>query len=157
MADVAAQTGLPEAEVRLMVESFWDSGEQSSPVEQRVSCLRDYWQEFGAIHDQQVAGMKSLWGLVSEGGVDLPVQRHASQDEETEYEQHTIPIRPGLYEELFSEKLNKQIESLWGKALLPRFPERMATSLNPHAFLSSVYGDALKFWKRSFTERLVSV
>lgn len=144
VAEVAAQTGLPEDQVRLMVESFWDSGAEASPIEQRVHCLRDYWQEFGAIHDKQAPGMKSLWGLVSTGGLDLPIQWRDS--DEDEIAESRIPIRPGLYFDLLSDELNEQIEVLWGKALLPRYPERVATSLNPHAFLGSVYGDALNFW-----------
>ncbi len=145
VAEVAAQTGLPEDQVRLMVESFWDSGAEASPVEQRVHCLRDYWKEFSAIHDHQAPGMKSLWGLVSVGGLDLPIQRRESDSSDEMAESH-IPIRPGLYLDLFSNELNERIAVLWGKALLPRYPERIATSLNPHAFLSKAYGDALNFW-----------
>jgi hypothetical protein len=159
VAEVASQTGLPEAEVRLMVEGFWDGTTGVSPVEKRVQCLERYWAEFENLHDNQRPGMTPLWGLVADyKGLDLPHESpvipntatpsegvEGQDSEEFDYSR-PIPHLPGLYREKFSVALQSEIESLWGTSLLPRYPERLVTNLNPHYSLAEALGAALRFW-----------
>ena len=53
---------------------------------------------------------------------------------------------PGLYREKLSKDLQAEIENCWQTTLLPRFPDRLATNLNPHYTLASTFGVALRFW-----------
>jgi len=149
VAEVAAQSGLPEAEVRLMVEGFWDGTTGSSPIERRVACLERFWAEFEVLHDRQAPGMTPLWGLVADWkGLDLPLDRNTVNEEppqESEYVR-PLPYHPGLYREKLSPSLQRDIEECWQTTLLPRFPDKMATSLNPHYTLASALGVALRLW-----------
>lgn len=137
-AEVAKDHGLPVGEVERMLSTFWDSPKTSSPVQERVSVLQDYWQEFKSIHERQTSGMNSLWGLIEE---DFTFRL----DADDENNQEKIFLR-SLYRRLFSAKLIHQIEALWGTKFLGQWPDSIVTEISPHAAFLETFGPALTFW-----------
>lgn len=131
---VAAEVGLPSSEIERMLGAFWGTARLVSPVEERVQVLRDYWWALDKIHAAQRPGMTPLWGLVDDLGFSLPGSRS------------TAPYHPGLYRDLLPLPLLESVERLWGTSLLPRWPDRMVTTLSPHARLAEAWGPALRFW-----------
>jgi hypothetical protein len=138
-AAIAAEKGLPAAEVERMLASYWDTGgerpaDATSPVDERVRVLSAYWWVFDEIHARQAPGMRSLWGLVEEAdgihiGWEGPDWYH-----------------PRLYRELLPANLIEDIERLWGSITLPRWPDRVVSQISPHAMMTKTFGAALKFW-----------
>lgn len=131
VAAVAAAQGLPAAEVERALAAFWGSNRASSPIEERVGALRDYWREFETIHVRQRPGMPPLWGLVDEGGVNLRAQE---------------PYQAGLYRTLLTPDVLATIDRLWGTCMLTRWPDRLVSTISPQALLAEAVGPALKFW-----------
>lgn len=138
-AAIAAEKGLPAAEVERMLASYWDTGgerpaDATSPVEERVRVLSTYWRVFDEIHARQASGMRSLWGLVEgAGGI------HIGWEGPDWY-------HPRLYRELLPANLIEDIERLWGSIMLPRWPDRIVSEISPHALMMQTFGAALKFW-----------
>lgn len=148
-AQVAAEHGLPEAEVQRMLAAFWQQRDHASPVEQRVEVLKRFWTEFDALHAAQSSGMPSLWGLVQDHSYVHPrvesgnpgdgLVRDGGQGEDV--------FTPRLYDRLLSPQLNADVERLWGAMMLPRWPGRLVTEPAPHARLAAAFGPALRFWE----------
>lgn len=138
-AAIAAEKGIPAQEVELMLATYWDTGGEPSgpgmsPVDERVRVLETFWQQFEQVHTQQASGMRSLWGLVEEGG-----GIHIGWEGPDWY-------NPRLYLEVLPSDLIEKIEQLWGSTMLPRWPERIVSEISPHAVMADTFGVALRFW-----------
>lgn len=133
--EIAEQQGVSESEVEKIAAALWQKPSGASPIEERTACLKKYWQAFGNLHARQKPGMKSLWGLVEEGGrIDFePVREDI--------------FHPGLYLELLPADLIGEIEKLWGTTMLNKYPERIVSEPFPHAVMAEVLGPALFFWQ----------
>jgi len=125
-------------QLRLIATSLY--GGESSPVEQRVSTLKRYWDAFDAIHARQRSGMEPLWGLVEESATQGFILSRSVRDDKRLY-------RVGLYRRLLPASLLKEIDQLWGSVMLPREPDRIVTELSPHALMAKTFGPALRFWQ----------
>lgn len=132
---VAAEMGLPVAEVERMLAAYWGQPISASPLEARTEVLRRYWQQFDDLHARQAPGMRPLWGLVQDAGFTLA-------DDNFEM----IPYQAGLYTALLPADLLAAIERLWGTTMLPRWPERIVSEQTPHLAFAETFGPALKFW-----------
>lgn len=134
VAQVAAQRGIPVEEVERMAASLWGSGNQESPIHERVRAMNGFWQAFDAAHAAQDSGMKSLWGLVDETSAHQFVREEVGPYETQKYLQH-LPTA-----------LCADIARLWGATVLTKFPERIVSEPFPHTRMAEVFGPALKFW-----------
>lgn len=134
VAEVADSVNLPVEEVRRMVAALWGETVIASPIEQRVSVLRKYWECFDFLHARQEPGMEPLWGLVDEGWVGVQDTGENS------------PYNHQVYRKLLPAELVHEIEKLWGVEMLPRYPERIVTALYPHQRMAETFGPALDFW-----------
>ncbi|MGW2143504.1 hypothetical protein ACWCOT_04275 [Nonomuraea bangladeshensis] len=127
----AAEHGVEVDEVEAMLAAFLNQSTAASPVEQRVSVLRRWWEEFDAIHARQQPGMNPLWGLV----------------EETSY---AIGYGQGpdhrLCRTSFSSDLVREIDLLWDGATLPRWPQAIVSEPYPHRLMADTFGPAVSFW-----------
>lgn len=133
MEEIAKQQGLSTEEVQRIAATYWQQPLSKSPVEQRVELLTEYWNTFDEIHAQQKTGMRSLWGLIEEGGF-------------LNFSNHLEHFNPFLYLELLPQNIRSEIESLWGTILLPQWPEHIVSEPFPHALMAKTLGPALKFW-----------
>lgn len=133
--EIAEQQGVSESEVEKIAAALWQKPGGASPIEERTACLKKYWQAFDNLHARQKPGMKSLWGLVEEGGrIDFePVREDI--------------LHLGLYFELLPADLIEGIEKFWGTTMLNKYPERIVSEPFPHAVMADVYGPALLFWQ----------
>ncbi len=131
---MAAQQGLPTEEIERMLAAFWGQDSAVSPVERRVGVLRRFWEAFDDAHSRQAPGMTPLWGLVEERHSLLP---------NTESPQ---PYTASLYRRLLPDDLVAEVDELWGRLVLPRWPERLVTEPYPHAAMAEAFGPALAFW-----------
>jgi hypothetical protein len=131
VTQVAAAQGLPAMEVERALAAFWGADTASSPIEERVEVLRAYWSELDVIHARQRPGMTPLWGLVDDGGISLTARE---------------PYHPGLYRQLLTSGLLASIERLWGACMLTAWPDRLVSTISPHALVAEAFGPALKFW-----------
>jgi hypothetical protein len=131
VAAVAAAQGLPATEVERALAAFWGSDTATSPIEERFELLCAYWCEFDVIHARQRPGMTPLWGLVDDGGISLTAHE---------------PYHPSLYRQLLTSGLLARIERLWGACMLTAWPDRLVSTISPHALVAKAYGPALKFW-----------
>ncbi len=123
--------GIDEAQLKLITASLY--GGESSPIERRLTTLRNYWGIFDEIHARQAHGMPPLGDFLDEcRTIDLPYLGRVSTSE--------------LRQELLPQALLREIEELWGTTMLPRFPERIVTEPHPHAAMTEAFGPALKFW-----------
>lgn len=136
VAAVAAEHGLAPEQVERMLAAYWQQSGADSPVEHRVAVLGRYWGEFDAIHARQERGMPALWGLV---------QEHAGSVLRAKDDDRELP-EGDVHERLLSPELRGDIMSLWGTAVLPRWPERLVTEPFPHVRLAEALGPALRFW-----------
>lgn len=133
--DIAEQQDVSEAEVEKIAAALWQKSSGASPIEERTACLKKYWQAFDDLHARQKPGMKSLWGLVEEGGrIDFEPVRDDI-------------FHPRLYLNLLPAELILEIERLWGTTMLNKYPERIVTEPFPHAAMAEVFGPALFFWQ----------
>jgi hypothetical protein len=117
--------GVSEEQLKLIAISLY-GGEETSPVERRVSALKRYWEAFDAIHARQRSGMESLWSWTQ---------------------------RPGLlgfsnYRRLMPADVLEEVDELWGTAMYTREPGRIATNPVPQISLAYAFGPALQFWHR---------
>jgi hypothetical protein len=140
-AEIAAAKGLSTREVELALATFWSTGHEpaaaiASPVEERVRVLETYWDQLDGLHARQAPGMPSLEGVVEEvGGIRIG---WAGLDQ----------YRPPLYLEVLPRDLIEKIEQLWATTMLPRWPDRIASEISPHAAMAETFGAALRFWHR---------
>ncbi len=135
-AEIAAKQGIPAEEVQKIAAALWQQSGGASPIEERVSTLRQYWQSFDEIHARQRPGMKPLWGLVEESAsIDL---REINANS---------PYQPKLYLELLPQELIQDIEHLWGTIMLTKWPDRIVSEPFPHYLMVSTFGPALRFWQ----------
>ncbi|HKZ00904.1 MAG TPA: hypothetical protein VJ180_01615 [Pyrinomonadaceae bacterium] len=134
-AEIAATQGIPAEEVQRIAAALWQESAGTSPVEARIATLKKLWQAFDEIHAKQKPGMKPLWGLIEESGF-VAFERNSES-----------PYQTGLYRELISKDLIGEIESLWGKVMLTRWPDRMVTEPFPHRLIAETFGPALLFWQ----------
>lgn len=131
VAAAAEAHDLPIEEVERAVASFWGTGHNASPVEERLEAMRSFWREFDAIHARQRPGMLPLWGLIDDRGTHLP---------------NGQPYQTGLHHRLLSTDLLLKIDRLWSTCMLTRWPERIVSALSPHMTMADAFGPALKFW-----------
>ncbi|PWI46212.1 stress protein [Streptomyces sp. ICBB 8177] len=124
---IAAQQKLPVEQVASMVASYLGSDEIRSPIEQRVTVLRHYWETFDALH----AAQPPLFELV--GNPWIP------PDED---EAFPTPV----YERVLPPQLLAETEKLWGSECHPRYPDRLVSALLPQASMAEAFGPALTFW-----------
>ena len=122
----AAATGVSADQIEKILSSFW-GGAASSPVEQRVEVMRDWWREFDRIHAEQAPGKPSLWGLIGD--------RHAD----------TMPtFDDGRYDvqasQRLPEDLNERIAELWATMVLPRYPGVLVSEPFPNAGFAESFG-----------------
>jgi hypothetical protein len=133
--EISEQEGMSSSEIEKIAAAIWQKPSGASPIEERVDCLKKYWQIFDHLHTLQKPGMKSLWGLVEEGKrIDFDPVRDDI-------------FHPGIYLELLPADLINEIENLWGTTLLNKFPERIVSEPFPHAVMAEVFGPALFFWQ----------
>jgi hypothetical protein len=137
---VAASMGLPLSEVRNVARSFWDAPDSSdqsdsSPMQQRMTLMQEYWSAFCDAHANQKSGMNALWGLVPE---DRTIR--LGWEGPNWYNPRQATLR-------FPDTLINRAHELWGTILLPRWPERLASEIAPLALLAEAIGPALTFWQ----------
>jgi len=132
-AEVAAQMGIPAAEVERMMAAYWQQTDGVSPVEQRVDALTHYWRVFDELHARQAVGMPPLWGLVED---------HRPFD--FYYHDPNLPYQPRLYLQLLPKTMLTEIDRLWGTMVLPRWPDRIISEPSPHMALAETMEPALK-------------
>lgn len=133
--DIAAEQGLDAARVAEVLASFSGQSTAVTPVEERIRVMRAWWTVYDEVHARQVPGRSALWGLLGDGGIRLSVH------DETEGQ----PI-PRLYARLFPPGLVADVDRLWGRTTLPRWPERLVLQPHPHLAFSNALGPALKLW-----------
>ena len=132
--EAAAEAGVDPAEVEHMLASFFGGNDASSPVEQRVALLKRAWQAIDALHARQKPGDPLMWGLLDER--DDPF--------DDRFEGYGF----GLHRQFLPGELNREIEQMWGTAVIGRAPDRLVTRALPHAGLLDAFGPALDFWHR---------
>ncbi|MCA9781390.1 MAG: hypothetical protein KC800_31950 [Candidatus Eremiobacteraeota bacterium] len=123
-----------------MLASYWESGATDSPTAERQRVARLFWSEFDRLHAEQTVERGTLWGLV---------EHYASTrvDCTGSGRRHGDVYRPGIYKDLLPIDLQANIERLWGRQVMSRWPERLVTSLTPHYIFSEALGPALKLWE----------
>lgn len=134
VAEVAAERGIPVEEVERMAASLWGTGNQESPVHQRLQALTAFWQAFDTAHARQEPGMKSLWGLMDETSAHQFVREEVG------------PYNPYVYRDHLAPELSADIERLWGTTVLTKYPDHVVSEPFPHTRMAELYGPALKFW-----------
>ena len=133
--DIAAERGLEAARVAEVLASFSGQPTNVTPVDERVRVMRAWWTAYDELHARQAPDMTALWGLLGDGGVTLNV--HDRTDGQP---------TPRLYERLLPAALVTDVDRLWSRTTLPRWPERLVVQPHPHLAHSSALGAALKFW-----------
>jgi hypothetical protein len=134
VAAVAAEQQVPLEEVERILAALWQ-GESTSPVEARVGVLKRFWASFDGVHARQSPGMPSLWGLTEEGRL-LEDDGSSSDGAFTR----------GLYQKLLPSDLIQEIEQFWLGSMIPRWPDRIVSSLSPIETMANAFGPALRFW-----------
>lgn len=125
-------TSLPEA--RLSISTGSDN-----PIQRRLEVMRVFWRELDSVHAAQAPSMPSLWGFVEESNAfslaELTGERSGSEW-----------FHPGSYRSRLPEEMLCSIDDLWDGTFLPRYPEGIATTVNPYARMCETFGPALRFW-----------
>lgn len=134
VSKIAEAQNLPSDEVAKVAAALWPQSRGASPIEQRVACLKNYWEVVGAIHDRQKPGMKPLWGLVDDiGRINFEPQER-------------FGFHPRLYLELLPSDLLQDVDRLWGTTFLSKHPEIIVSEPFPHFAMAKAFGPALSFW-----------
>jgi hypothetical protein len=128
---VAAEKNLPVEEVANVLASYLGTDEVRSPVQRRLEVLHSYWNAFDAAHAQQTSGMPAPPDLAPGHSFDI------GEDE---------PFTRPAFERVLPPAVLTDIDALWGGTCLPRYPDRVVSSLFPHAELAAAFGPALTFW-----------
>lgn len=131
-SQVAADSGLPVDEVNRIVASFLGQHPGASPIEERVTAMRQWWNEYDRTWSRQSSGMPSLWGLVDEGLFVLDNPRAPA---------------PYLYRQVLTPELAATIDGLWDGVTLTKWPERIVSEFHPHRQMAESFGPAIKFWQ----------
>lgn len=129
---VAVQKRLPVDEVIKMLASYLGTDEVRSPIERRITFMKSFWQTFDELHAEQVPGARPLNSLVS-------------GDRWLEQGEH-VPFVAPISEEVVPAPMLSEIYALWGCECVPRFPERIVSTLYPHTRMAEAFGPSLRFW-----------
>jgi hypothetical protein len=135
---VAARHGVPAEEVERMLAAFWTSGDDESPIHQRIRVMREYWEHFDRVHSEQAPGMQSLWGFADDAGLRLNGLDN-SQNGPSWY-------RPGQHRTALPTSLLANIARLWGGLFMPTTPDCVVTAVAPYRGMLDSFGPALRFW-----------
>lgn len=125
-------TSLPEARLSISTRS-------DDPIQRRLEVMRVFWREFDAVHAVQASGMPSLWGFVEESDA-FSLAELTGERSGREW------FHPGSYRSRLPREMLSSIDDLWDGTLLPRYPEGIATTVNPYARMCEAFGPALRFW-----------
>lgn len=125
-------TSLPEMPVPVDME-------RDSPIQRRVEVMRAFWTRFDEVHSKQTPGMPSLWGFVADG-------ESCSLGELAGERSGPAWYHPESYRTHLSAQILASIDSLWDGTLLARYPEGIATTIDPYARICDALGPALHFW-----------
>lgn len=125
-----AAQGVSADEVQRILAAYWRQSEPTSPIEMRVTALKQFWTEVDAIHARQKPGMKELCVIL---GADLPRARSA-------------PGRGSVGDHRLSAELAQELTRLWATTLNPRFPEHLVTEPYPLNAAAQAFGPAFYFW-----------
>lgn len=133
--EIAQQQGISSDEMAKIAAALWQKPGGASPIEERTTCLKKYWEVFDELHARQKPGMKSLWGLIDEAGrIDFETPGNDIFHAE-------------LYLKLLPPELIMDIERLWGTTMLNKYPESIVSEPFPHFVMANVLGPALSFWQ----------
>ncbi|RGC65511.1 hypothetical protein C5N14_28315 [Micromonospora sp. MW-13] len=128
---VAAEKNLPVEEVAKILASYLGTDEIRSPIQRRLDVLRRYWAAFDTVHARQASGMPAPPDLTPGRGFDI------GED---------VPFtRPDL-ERVLPPAVLADIDALWSGACVPRYPDRIVSTLFPQAAMVAAFGPALTFW-----------
>ena len=138
VTEVAAAVGVQSSQAEAVLASFFRASPThvSSPVEDRLRVLKDYWTVFDRLHARQEPGMPSLWGLVDDLG------QYIDYDPVGEGPGYG----PTRYLKLLPPGLLAEVDRLWGHATLSEAPDRRVLAVSPHQLLAQAFGPALAFW-----------
>jgi hypothetical protein len=125
-------TSLPET--RLSISTGSDN-----PIQRRLGVMRAFWREFDSVHAAQAPGMPSLWGFVEESEA-FSLAELTGERSRSEW------FHPGSYRSRLPREMLCSIDDLWDGTFLPRYPEGIATTVNPYARMCETFGPALRFW-----------
>jgi hypothetical protein len=128
---VADDHGIAVDEVQRMLAAYMGQTAGASPVEERVSAMRDVWAEFDRLHAKQASGMTSLSGLLDDGAT------------RTDADNATDPLAARTQ---VAPHLDAEIKRLWDGATLPRWPERIVSEFHPYQRMAKAFGPALALW-----------
>ncbi|MFF8352947.1 TerD family protein [Streptomyces chartreusis] len=131
-AGMAAEAGIPEAEIHAMLAAFLGGPTSLSPVEERVAALRDWWTAFDQRHAAQRPGMRPLWGLVEDGIMGFGPDEHGFTQQ--------------LYRQVLPAPVNEQVDRLWQSVTLQRHAKSIVSNPHPHQLMAEALGPALEFW-----------
>jgi hypothetical protein len=123
---------LPETRLSITMES-------DNPIQCRLEMMRVFWREFDSVHAAQAPGMSSLWGFVEESDA-------FSLAELTDERSGPEWFHPQSYRGRLPREMLCSIDALWDGTFLPRYPEGIATTVNPYARMCETFGPALRFW-----------
>lgn len=128
---VAAKHGLAAEDVKQMLAAFWQRSEANSPAEERVAAMKRFWDEF----DRHLEALDP----------DINERPEAIQ---TRPQYWIRGHRTGANAESswLSTSLLQEVHRLWGTVVLPRWPDRLVTGLEPHLVSTEAFGVALTFW-----------
>lgn len=132
-AEVAAERGLEVDQVQRILASYLGTEPKAvSPVGERTSAMRQWWDHFDRAHAEQVPGTPSLWGLVDDGVFTV----------------HDTDRTPtgSLYRRFVPRDLCVEIERLWDGITAPRWPDKIVSEFHPHRQMAEAFGPALKLW-----------
>ncbi|MFI7517577.1 DUF2510 domain-containing protein [Micromonospora echinofusca] len=128
---VAAEKNLPVEEVAKILASYLGTDEIRSPIQRRLDVLRRYWAAFDTIHARQVPGMPAPPDLAPGRGFGI------GED---------VPFTRPDFERVLPAAVLADIDALWGGACIPRYPDRIVSTLFLHAEMVAAFGPALTFW-----------
>ncbi len=131
-ASEAVPTSLPEMRISV-------GAERNNPIERRLEVMRAFWGRFDEVHSKQAPRMPSLWGFVTESETCSLAELAGERDGPEWY-------HPQSYRTYLPGELLASIDDLWDGTLLARYPEGIATSVDPYARMCKTFGPALHFW-----------
>ncbi|MFK0288806.1 TerD family protein [Streptomyces sp. NPDC090499] len=131
-AGMAAEAGIPEAEIHAMLAAFLGGPTSLSPVEERVAALRDWWAAFDHTHAVQRTGMRPLWGLVDNELMAFGPDQYGFTQQ--------------LYRQVLPASVNEQVDRLWQSVTLQRHAKSIVSNPRPHQLMAETLGPALEFW-----------
>lgn len=128
---VAAEKNLPVEEVAKILASYLGTDEIRSPIQRRLDVLRRYWAAFDTVYTRQVSGMPAPPDLAPGRGFGI------GED---------VPFTRPDFERVLPSAVLADIDALWGGTCVPRYPDRIVSTLFPHAEMVAAFGPALTFW-----------